>query len=326
MINIKNFEIFKQFTYEKFENNGRTYNLSSEPYLDVVLTDYCNSKCGFCIGNLAKNKAMGDLEVYKRKILYAVTKMNVKEILLLGGEPTVSPILFDMIEFCKTLGLNKICLTTNGYKLKDQEYRERLASSGITHLNISYMNLNEEKQKEANYRMGSISKLELGMICDEMKNHSVSVRINTNIWRGNLDNLDDLFYHIVEINQIEGVSSMKFSPLLKTDNFSVCQEVNDWVNNHILSDLEYDQLFSGIIRKYEDDFGVSAIDNFNTFGFVRNTIIPMSTIIILNWNQHGQMMNKVIHERKINNIKLLTNGELSLSWNKENTKYFIKTE
>lgn len=325
MINIKNFEVFKQFTYEKFENNGRIYNLSSEPYLDVVLTDYCNSKCGFCIGNLAKNKAMGDLDVYKQKILYAITKMNVKEILLLGGEPTISPILFDIIDFCKTLGLNKICLTTNGYKLKDQEYRKRLANSGITHLNISYMNLNEEKQKEANHGMGSISKSELSVICNEMKDQGISVRINTNIWRGNLDNLEDLSHHIVEISQLGGVSSIKFSPLLKTDNFSVCQEVNDWVNNHILSDSEYDQLFNEVIQKYENE-NVSAIDNFETFGFVRNTIIPMTTIIILNWNQHGQMMNKVIHERKINNIKLLTNGELSLSWNKENTEYFIKTK
>jgi hypothetical protein len=48
----------------------------------------------------------------------------------------------------------------------------------------------------------------------------------------------------------------------------------------------------------------------------------------MNWNfgKYTGMMNRVIEDKQINNIKLLSNGELSLSWNKNLNEYFIKTK
>lgn len=325
MIEIEEFEVFKQFKYEKFVNEGRLFNLSSEPYLDIVLTDYCNSDCGFCIGNLSKNKSVGNKEVYKEKIKWAVDNMNVKEVLLLGGEPTTSTMLFDIIEFCTKLNLNKICITTNGYKLKDEQFRKRLLSSGITNINISLMNTNKEFQLKYNKGKGFLGYEDLYNIKNISKKNNVKVRINSNIWKGNLDTLRSVRDHYTILELL--CDSIKFSPLLKVDSFSVTQETNDWVNSNILLDEEYDKLFNSIINHYELTNRVSSINNQYTFGFVRNTLIPLiKTPIILNWNQHGQMMNKVVTEKKINNIKLLTNNELSLSWNKEESDYFIKTK
>jgi molybdenum cofactor biosynthesis enzyme MoaA len=42
--------------------------------------------------------------------------MRVREVLVLGGEPTMSPILLAMISFLKTLDLDKIIMTTNGWQ------------------------------------------------------------------------------------------------------------------------------------------------------------------------------------------------------------------
>jgi molybdenum cofactor biosynthesis enzyme MoaA len=325
MIDLKSFEVFKQYVYQPFTNNGKRFLLSSEPYLDIVLTDFCNSRCGFCIGNLSGNKAVGVLSEFKKKIKYAVDYMNVKEVLLLGGEPTISVMLLDIIKYCKSLNLNKICMTTNGYRLKDEVFRNSIMKSGLTHLNISLMNLDEKKQREWNNNSNSLSLSDISDICIAAQENHVSVRINANSFKGNLDSVSEIveFYEILD----GWVDSIKISPLLKTDDFSVYQGVNDWVNTHILHDNEYDTLFTAVIKHFELVEYVNPIDNPDTFGFVRNTIIPLyPTVVILNWNQHGKMMKKVTEEHKINNIKLLTNGELSLSWNKRNSEYFIKTE
>ena len=102
----------------------------------------------------------------------------------------------------------------------------------------------------------------------------------------------------------------------------ICED--DQLEDVKLTDEEYDNLFDSVIR-YFNYKGVQEIVNDEQFGFVKNVLLPFTTPIIFNYNQHGQMMNKVINENKINNLKILPNGELSLSWNRELTEYFIKT-
>ena len=116
-MNVNNFEIFKMNSYHEFVNNGKTFLINREPYLDIVLTDYCNANCSFCIADLIHDKLKLDLEKFKEKVKFAVDNMGVKECLLLGGEPTMSTLLLPAIEYLKTLNLNKIIMTTNGIRL-----------------------------------------------------------------------------------------------------------------------------------------------------------------------------------------------------------------
>jgi sulfatase maturation enzyme AslB (radical SAM superfamily) len=311
-MNIEDFELFKQNEYSLFSNNGREFLINREPYLDVVLTDFCNSNCNFCIGDLIHKKLNLDLDKAKDKIRFAVKNMKVKDCLLLGGEPTVSKILISMIEFLKTLNLNKIIITTNGIRLKkDESFRHELLSSGLTNINISVMSINEEKLND------------IKVIAEEAHKHNVKVRINNNVWRNNNDSLESMltFYDAV----CPFVDSVKFSPLLKTDAFSVVETKTEWVHDNILSDEEYDELFASIENWFVSHRGISIITNNELFGFVKNSMIPLKIPILLNWNQHGKMMEKVTKEHKINNLKLLPNNELSLSWNRELTEYFINT-
>jgi hypothetical protein len=55
-------------------------------------------------------------------------------------------------------------------------------------------------------------------------------------------------------------------------------------------------------------------------------MICLNKPIILNWNvgKYTGMMKGVTEQKQINNIKLLPNNELSLSWNRELDKYFIR--
>jgi len=320
MIDIKDYEIFRKNEYKQFNNNGKIFNLNTYPYLDIVLGDHCNAKCRFCIGDLIDKKITCDSIIHKEKIKYVVDNMGVKEVLLVGGEPTIAYNLFTMIDFLNTLKLEKICLTTNGYRMvNDVEFCNKLLKSGITHLNLSLMSTDIDKQKYINQTNNFITIDNLKYIYELAHKYNVKIRINNNVFKDNNDTVEDIleFYNTVR----PYCDSIKFSPLLKTDNFSVVDVVTQWVSANILSDNEYDNLWWSLENYFEN---YPIVRNKETFGFVEYSMIVKDIPIILNYNQHGQLRNKVIQEKKINNIKLLATGELSLSWNRNEKEYIIK--
>lgn len=329
-INIQDFEVFKfgENKYVPFINNNKEYLLNKEPYLDIVLTDYCNSNCNFCIADLIHDKLTCNLDIFKDKILYAIDNMNVKEVLLLGGEPTMSIHLLSIIQWLKSLNrLDKIVMTTNGIRLaQDLNYREEILSSGLTHINISFMNINPEKQHTSTNSKHILNIRDIQQIYGTANKYNVNCRINNNIYLGNNDSLADIieFYNMIK----DFCNSVKFSPLLETDSFSVIDYKTKWANENRLTDTQTLSLFNSIQEHFSDKYNLSIINNELQFGFVKNTLIPLKTPIILNWNfgDYTGMMKKVTEEHKINNVKLLPNNELSLSWNRELPEYFIKTQ
>lgn len=325
---ISEYEVFKfgENKYTEFVNNSKTYLLNTEPYLDIVLTDFCNANCWFCIADLIHNKLNGNFNIFKQKVLFAVEKMNVREVLLLGGEPTMSKILIPMIEWLKTLNLDKIVITTNGIRLsQNKEYREMVLSSGLTNINISFMNTNIDKQKYITNAKYVMMVSDIKEIYKTAKENNVNTRINNNVFLGNNDSLYDIIDFCNQINSY--CDSIKISPLLETDTFSVIDIKTEWAKANRLTDEQVLSLFDNIQNYYSNKFNVSIIENDLQFGFVKNTMIPLKKPIILNWNfgNYTGMMKRVTEEHKINNLKLLSNNELSLSWNRELTEYFIKT-
>lgn len=326
---ISEYEVFKfgDNRYTAFINNGKTYLLNKEPYLDIVLTDYCNANCNFCIADLIHKKLNADFETFKKKVLFAVKNMNVREVLVLGGEPTMSKMLIPMITWLKTLNLDKIVMTTNGIRLAtDDAYREEVLSAGLTNLNISFMNIDVDKQKQITNSKYVIRVSDIKKIYETAKKYGVKVRINNNIFLGNNDCLIDIieFYNAV----YPYCDSIKLSPLLETDSFSVIDYKTQWAKDNRLSDDQTLGLFNEIQDYYSDKYNMAIIENDLQFGFVKNTLIPLKIPIVLNWNfaNFTGMMKRVVEENKINNLKLLSNNELSLSWNRELSEYFIKTE
>lgn len=316
---LDNFEIFRSNFYSSYRGNP-SLHLNQEPYLDIVLTDYCNRKCKFCIADLLEKKDISDTEIFKNQIAYAIQNFGVKEVLLVGGEPTLAKNLFDIISYLKTKEeIKKICLTTNGDRLvQDKDFSNKLFSSGITHLNFSYMNLDPAKQKYIGTTNNVISVDNIKDIREASIKYNIDFRINNNIFYDNNDTLDKLidFYYTLT----PYCDSIKFSPLLKVDSFSIVSNPKEWVNKNILSDNDYEALFKSVEEEFKD---FPIVRNPLTFGFVEYSMICMPTPLILNYNHRGQMAAKA-SQGLVNNIKLLSNGNLSLSWNKDDTSKVIR--
>ncbi len=102
---LDNFEIFRSNSYTPYK--GTSLSLNKEPYLDIILTDFCNRKCSFCVADLIDKKKVSDTSIFKEQIDYALSNFGVKEVLLVGGEPTLAKNLFDIISYLKTKKRNK---------------------------------------------------------------------------------------------------------------------------------------------------------------------------------------------------------------------------
>ena len=99
----------------------------------VELTNRCNMNCPICITNVP---SMGfefepDMEYFKL-IFKDLSKLNPRpSIQLFGGEPTVREDLFDIIRLAKSYGLS-VRVVTNGLKLADKKYCEKLVEEGVS--------------------------------------------------------------------------------------------------------------------------------------------------------------------------------------------------
>ena len=329
-------EIFRTSSYTPKVIRGEEFQLADYPYLDVVMTDRCNSKCKFCIGDLLHDKIDGDLESFTAQIDHVVRNLNVREILLLGGEPTIAPMLFPLLEwlggdFRRQGGLrmlNKVCMTSNGKKLKDPEFRAKLFRHGIiTHLNLSLMSLDSEQQNFIHGSRSNVTLEDLQRIWWDCLHYGVNLRINTNVYKTNNDTSMKMFDFI---HSVDGMcNSIKFSPLLQTDSFSVIPEVNEFNREYILTPDTYEELFNSTARILGQDGGLT-IHNPNTFGFVEYTMVTpgkgekLNVPVIFNYNHRGRMLHQATVYKQINNIKLLPNGNLSRSWNREELDHVIR--
>lgn len=116
-------------------------------YLRISLCDRCNMRCLYCmkeegIAKLKHDDILSFEEI--EAIVKALAKLGIKKVRLTGGEPLLRR---DVEKLCVMLkkieGIKELCLTTNGYLLKDQA--KALKEAGVDRINISLDSLDKDK-------------------------------------------------------------------------------------------------------------------------------------------------------------------------------------
>jgi sulfatase maturation enzyme AslB (radical SAM superfamily) len=94
----------------------------------------CNQWCSFC------NLADMDVKMPVEKVRAAIKRARERgstEIILTGGEPTLSPHVFDHVAYAKELGFTDICIQTNAVRIARSDIAERLRAVGLTKAQVS---------------------------------------------------------------------------------------------------------------------------------------------------------------------------------------------
>jgi uncharacterized radical SAM superfamily Fe-S cluster-containing enzyme len=100
----------------------------------VTITSACNLDCPICYVHNKNDDAFHmPLEDFKLILDHLRTDHGgeLDIINLTGGEPTMHPRLFEMLELAKAAGIHRVTVCSNGIRLaKDEEYVKRLAALG----------------------------------------------------------------------------------------------------------------------------------------------------------------------------------------------------
>ena len=108
----------------------------SAPYrMDLALTYRCNNRCVHCYNDPSRAKQELSTDGWK-KVLEIVWLLGIPHVVFTGGEPTLRADLPELITFAEQLGL-VTGLNTNGRRLSDTAFTERLVSSGLDHVQIT---------------------------------------------------------------------------------------------------------------------------------------------------------------------------------------------
>ena len=107
-------------------------DITVDDYMTIVVTHECNRKCAFCVDIYRGNEEYITLDNVDKALKFAV-KNNIKDILLVGGEPSLHPDIIEIARMVKSYGLTLI-YTTNFDDL-DTIYE---LDKYVDHFNFSY--------------------------------------------------------------------------------------------------------------------------------------------------------------------------------------------
>ena len=114
-------------------------------YLRLSITETCNFRCSYCLpdGNTCDSRA-GELSIAEiKRLVSAFAKLGTRKVRITGGEPSLRKDLTEIIATCKAVpGIEKVALTTNGYRL--QRDAEAWQAAGLDAINVSIDSLDAD--------------------------------------------------------------------------------------------------------------------------------------------------------------------------------------
>ncbi|MGC9043104.1 MAG: radical SAM protein [Myxococcota bacterium] len=132
--------------------------LNKDKNYEVNIGKLCNNSCIFCANGVISREENRFVEY--EKIIYEIEKAyndGFRSLSFLGGEITIHPDVIKIIEFAKRKGFERIALCTNGRRLSDIEFAERLVKAGVTRFMISIHSYEEGVENFLNGRKNAFS-------------------------------------------------------------------------------------------------------------------------------------------------------------------------
>lgn len=241
-----------------YDTNSIKYNPIEMSWM--VLTYYCNSKCNWCYAKDMVNLKHSHIPFkLAKKIIKLLSIIGIKELNLIGGEPTLYPHFFDIIKFCNECGI-MVSITTNGRRLSDLKFVDKLIKSNIREIVISIECHKPEIHDKITNSKSSFEQTFNGI--QNCMDVCLPFKLNTVVSKSNKNHLMEFltFFDNMGIKRID---------------LDIC---NPSIYGHweeILSPIQYVNIFSDIIR-HSIDLNISiGFDNIGPFCLYDDEIIHL---------------------------------------------------
>lgn len=155
--------------------------------LIINVTYKCNNHCAFC--SIADRAiAHGDFDTQIRHI-DAACAAGIRLLDIDGGEPTLYPRLFELLDYAISAGMTRITLTSNGRRLADPDFLAHLAAYPVNLL-VSLHAADPELADRLTTQPGAFRQTLRGLT--QALRHFPDLGVNTTLVRDNVDALTPL--------------------------------------------------------------------------------------------------------------------------------------
>ncbi len=182
--------------YNALTKNFKKQNKTFVRDIKIPITYRCNLNCKFCyLPYRNKDRNLNFLKTI-------IDGFSGKDILLLGGEPTLRNDLFCLISYIRKKNKRAI-LTTNGLRLEDKNYVKRLKKSGLDIVILPLNSLNKENFKKIEGDIVLESKLKA---LSNLKKNNIKIILGSVLIKDiNYTELRDIFdYCLKDLDYIIG--------------------------------------------------------------------------------------------------------------------------
>ncbi|MEW6069582.1 MAG: tetraether lipid synthase Tes [Candidatus Thermoplasmatota archaeon] len=167
-------------------------HLSHTVLANIDLTNRCNLACPICFANAATAgyvyEPSYEQVVEMLKTLRANKPVPCPSVQFSGGEPTLHPRFFDIIKAAKELGFAQVQIATNGLKLVDLEFCQRMRDCGLSTVYLQFDGLREDIYEQARGKKLLDVKLKAIENCSKVKPRPLSTVLVPTIVNGINDN------------------------------------------------------------------------------------------------------------------------------------------
>lgn len=229
-------------------------------YLRLSITDRCNLRCQYCMGNknivfLPKDELLSAKEI--ERLVKIFSELGIKKIRITGGEPLVRRNFREIVEnIDKIDGIEEINITTNGIKLEEE--LDFLNTKKINSLNISLDTLKNDLYKEITGG-GDLEKV-LNSIHKAISLNFKRIKLNVVLIKGRNENEIMDFVNLTEKYPID-VRFIELMPIGLGKEFSPIS--NDEVLSIISKEKKLapfsEKIGSGPAKYYKTEKGIGCI-------------------------------------------------------------------
>jgi len=195
----------------KFEN--------SAPFrVDLALTYDCNNRCVHCYSSSPRKKSRELRAKEWKNVIDKLYDVGVPNILFTGGEPTLYEHLIELVRYAEKKGI-VTGLVTNGRKLSDADFANRLAEAGLDYVQVTLESHIPEIHEKITRVSGSWKETVEGI--KNVLKAGIYVDVNTTLNKWNINHVEDF---VVFLHSL-GVKNVSANRLIYS---GMALQVRDW--------------------------------------------------------------------------------------------------
>ena len=234
-------------------------HLSHTCLANLDLTNRCNLQCPICFANANATGYVYEPS-YEEVVKMMETLRNEKPvpttaIQFAGGEPTIYPRFFDVLRKAKEMGFSQIQVATNGLKLVDPDFCQKMRDAGLNTVYLQFDGLREEDYIATRGRPLLDVKLKAIENCRNVKPKPLStVLVPTILNNVNNDQVGEIVNFAVKNSDV--IRAVNFQPVAFTGRIDKEQRERE---RYTLTDLVKDLEEQTDFLKKEDFYPVPVV-------------------------------------------------------------------